>query len=187
MKGKDAIWRVRSRILVPVGSASPWEDENVADESLQADNIQSSTPSPKTIVIVEDDEDLANLFRDAFKEFSHWQLTFFSDGELASHSIPALQPHLVLLDVGLPNLDGATLYKILRGHSNTRHTPIIVITGNHDWQLHRMGLQAGLFLRKPFRLQELLFIMRAHLGETPPRPESSAASISSDIIQRHFL
>ena len=159
----------------------------MADESLQLDSTQYGTPSTKSIVIVEDDDDLTNLFRDAFKEYSHWQLTFFSDGELASHSIPELQPHLVLLDVGLPNLDGAALYKILRGHSNTRHTPIIVITGSHDWQLHRMGLQTGLFLRKPFRLQELLFIMRAHLGETPPRPDASAPSIASDIIQRHLL
>ncbi|MGH2495491.1 MAG: response regulator transcription factor [Ktedonobacteraceae bacterium] len=158
----------------------------MADESLQSDNAQYGIPSTKIIAIVEDDADLADLFRDAFKEYSHWQLTFFSDGELASHTIPDLQPHLILLDVGLPNLDGATLYKILRGHSNTRHTPIIVITGSHDWQLHRMGLQTGLFFRKPFKLHELLFIMRAHLGETPPGLASSTTSIASDIIQRYL-
>ncbi|HKV58521.1 MAG TPA: response regulator [Ktedonobacteraceae bacterium] len=158
----------------------------MADESLQSDNAQYGTPSTKIIAIVEDDSDLVDLFRDTFAEYAHWQLTFFSDGELASHIIPDLQPHLILLDVGLPNLDGATLYKILRGHSNTRHTPIIVITGSHDWQLHRMGLQTGLFFRKPFKLYDLLFIMRAHLGEAPPDPISSATSIASDIIQRYL-
>ena len=92
-------------------------------------------------------------------------MLFFPDGQIAKNTLPELQPDLILLDVGLPNLDGGSLYKILRGHSRTRHTPIIVITGSHDWELRRMGLQTGLFLRKPFKLQELLFIMHALLGE----------------------
>jgi DNA-binding response OmpR family regulator len=139
----------------------------VADDILQPDNTQPSAPSTKIIAIVEDDHQLAVLFRDALKEHTHWHLTFFHDGQQALQHIPQLQPDLILLDIGLPNLDGAALYKILRGHNSTRHTPIIVITGRHDWQLHRMGLQTGLFVRKPFKLSELLFIMRVHLDETP--------------------
>jgi DNA-binding response OmpR family regulator len=140
---------------------------DVADDFLQTNPLQWNVPSPRRIAIVEDDPDLADLLRDTFKGYPHWQLTFFADGEQASHVIPCLRPHLILLDIVLPNLDGAALYKILRGHNNTRHTPIIVMTGSYDWQLHRLGLQAGLYLRKPFKLHELLFMMCAHLGETP--------------------
>jgi len=57
--------------------------------------------------------------------------------------------------------DGASLFKILRGHSNTKHTPIIVITGSQEWQLHRMGLQTGLLLRKPFEIEALLRMIQA--------------------------
>ena len=146
----------------------------MADDFLQPDSLQNNIPSPRRIAIVEDDPSLAGLFRDTFKEYVHWQLTFFNDGQLASHAIPALHPDLILLDIGLPNLDGAALYKILRGHHNTRHTPIIVITGSHDWQLHRMGLHAGLFLRKPFKFADLLLIMRAHLRETAASASESA-------------
>lgn len=121
--------------------------------------------STKLIAIVEDDPELAILFRDAL-QFEHgFQLRFFSDGQLARDQLPDLRADLILLDVGLPNLDGVSLYKILRGHNHTRHTPIIIITGRHDWQLHRMGLHTGLFLRKPFKMQELLVIIRALLGE----------------------
>jgi len=143
----------------------------VADDFLEPTPIsQASQPSAsrravKLIAVVEDDPQLTDLFYDIMKDQAHWRLHFFPDGQIAKNNLPALQPDLILLDVGLPNLDGAALYKILRGHSRTRHTPIIVITGSHDWQLHRMGLQTGLFLRKPFKLQELLFIMRALLGE----------------------
>ncbi len=156
----------------------------MADDFVQLDPLQHDDPSLRRIVIVEDDPELAELFRDAFKDFPHWQLVFFNDGQVASHAIPPLHPHLILLDIGLPNLDGAALYKILRGHNSTRHTPIIVITGSHDWQLHRMGLQTGLFLRKPFKLAELLIIMRAHLRETNASPASQTPASSSDSTYR---
>ena len=156
----------------------------MADDFLQPETLQYNAPSLRRIAIVEDDPELAGLFHDAFKDLPHWQLTFFNDGHIASCDIPALHPDLVLLDVGLPNLDGAALYKILRGHNSTRHTPIIVITGSHDWQLHRMGLHTGLFLRKPFKLRELLFLMRAHLGETNAPFSSETSAPASDSARR---
>lgn len=119
----------------------------------------------KLIAIVEDDASLATMFQDVLEQAGNWQLHLYTDGQSAKDEIPELAPHLILLDVGLPALDGASLYKILRGHSNTRNTPIIVITGSHDWELHRMGLQSGLLLRKPFQMKELLFMVQALLRE----------------------
>jgi DNA-binding response OmpR family regulator len=119
----------------------------------------------KLIAIVEDDANMAGLFYDLLGRAGSWQLRVFSDGQEAKARLPELGAHLILLDVGLPNLDGASLYKILRGHSNTKNTPIIVITGSYDWELHRMGLQAGLLLRKPFHMEELLRMIQALLPE----------------------
>src|SRR5437868_15269146 len=124
------------------------------------------TSNERLIVVVEDSPELTAMFHDMFAHQQHWHLRIFSDGQEAGQQIPTLGAHLILLDVGLPNLDGASLYKILRGHSNTKHTPIIVITGSHEWELHRMGLQTGLLLRKPFNIQELLFMISALLD--PP-------------------
>jgi DNA-binding response OmpR family regulator len=129
---------------------------------------QKPSDSGRLIAIVEDDAQLINLFRDMLEYDGRWRLHFFSDGQDAKDHLPELGAHLILLDVGLPNLDGVSLYKILRGHSSTRNTPIIVITGSHDWELQRMGLQAGLLLRKPFRVQELLFMIQAILGDESP-------------------
>jgi DNA-binding response OmpR family regulator len=127
---------------------------------------QKTENTEKLIAIVEDDVHLATLFQDLLHLEDHWRLHIFNDGQSAKDQIPELAPHLILLDVGLPGLDGASLFKILRGHSNTKNTPIIVITASHDWELHRMGLQSGFLLRKPFQMQELLFIVRALLCET---------------------
>lgn len=119
----------------------------------------------KLIAIVEDDAHLAVMFQDILEHAGGWRLHIFADGQSAKDQIPELAPHLILLDVGLPSLDGASLFKILRGHSNTKNTPIIVITASHDWELQRMGLQTALLLRKPFQMQELLFLVRALLRE----------------------
>src|SRR6266446_2837465 len=124
---------------------------------------QNAAQSDKLIAIVEDDAKLANMFYDVLGQFGSWRLHIFSDGQDAQTHLPELGAHLILLDVGLPNLDGASLYKILRGHSNTKNTPIIVITGSHDWELHRMGLRTGLLLRKPFNTKELLVMIQALL------------------------
>ncbi len=61
------------------------------------------------------------------------------------------------------NLDGVSLFKLLRGYSSTKNTPIIVITGSYDWELHRLGLQGGWLLHKPFEIKELLEIVHALL------------------------
>ncbi len=126
--------------------------------------FQAPTSSTEMLIaIVEDDAALAGMFRDMLGCAGNWRLHIFSDGQEARTTLPELRADLILLDVGLPNLDGASLYKILRGHSNTKNTPIIVITGSHDWELHRMGLQTGLLLRKPFEMEELLRMIRALL------------------------
>jgi len=126
---------------------------------------QKTYPNEKLIALVEDDPGVAALFRDILQEDGRWDLQIFYDGQDAIAHLPYLGARLILLDVGLPNLDGASLYKMLRRHSNTKNTPIIVITGSHDWELHRMGLQTGLLLRKPFNTKELLVMIQALLPE----------------------
>ena len=113
------------------------------------------------IAIVEDDASLIEVFSDTLALSGQWEVYMFSDGESARDQIPDLGAHLVILDVGLPSLDGASLYKILRGHSKTRNIPIIVVTGSYDWELHRMGLQAGFLLQKPFNTTDLINMIHA--------------------------
>jgi DNA-binding response OmpR family regulator len=127
--------------------------------------VTEASNARKLIAIVEDDASMAEMLSDMLSPYEQWQLHFFSDGLVAKNQLPDIDADLILLDIGLPSLDGASLYKMLRGHSNTRHIPIIVITGNYDWELHRMGLYAGMFLHKPFKKQELLTIIQAFLPQ----------------------
>jgi DNA-binding response OmpR family regulator len=130
-------------------------------DNARAEFTTPTSSSDKLIAIVEDDAKLAGMFSEVLALAGNWRLRIFSDGQVARTSLPELNADLILLDVGLPNLDGASLFKILRGHSDTKNIPIIVITGSHEWQLQRMGLQTGLLLRKPFEMEELLRMIRA--------------------------
>lgn len=124
-----------------------------------------ASANSKLIAIVEDDVRISDMFCEMLTRAGHWRLHCIADGQVARDQLPDLGADLILLDVGLPNLDGASLYRILRGHSKTRHIPIVVITASYEWELHRMGLQTGLLLRKPFKFQELLDIIHALLPE----------------------
>jgi len=127
--------------------------------------LAEGSEKQKLIAIVEDDPYLTELFDDLFRCLGKWRLQSFADGQSARACLPDLGADLILLDVGLPNLDGASLYKILRGHHNTRQTPIIVITGSYDWELRRMGLQTEPLLRKPFEMRELISMIGGLLPE----------------------
>lgn len=127
--------------------------------------VVEASKKSKLIAIVEDDPRLNDMFQAMLGCAGGWRLHFIADGQAAKDQLPDIGADLILLDVGLPNLDGVSLYKILRGHSSTKNTPIVVITGSHDWELHRMGLQTGILLRKPFSMQELISIIEALLPE----------------------
>jgi DNA-binding response OmpR family regulator len=133
--------------------------------------VDRQSDNSRLIAIVEDDVMLADLFRELLERDERWRVCCFSDGQDAKDHLPQLGAHLIVLDVKLPNLDGVSLYKMLRGHSDTKNTPVIFITGSYDWELHRMGLQTGLLLRKPFEVEELLFMIEALLGEVGGREE----------------
>jgi DNA-binding response OmpR family regulator len=127
--------------------------------------VAESVDRRKLIAIVEDDPHLTAMFNEALPLFGQWRLHMTADGQTAKNELPSMGADLILLDVGLPGLDGVSLYKFLRGHSKTKHTPIVVITGSRDWELHRMGLQTGILLQKPFNIHELVSIIRALLSE----------------------
>ena len=119
----------------------------------------------KLIAVVEDDPYLTAMFSETLPLFGQWRFQVIADGQMAKNELPSMGADLILLDVGLPSLDGVSLYKILRGHSKTKHTPIVVISGSYEWELHRMGLQTGFLLRKPFDIHELVAIIQALLSD----------------------
>jgi two-component system, chemotaxis family, response regulator PixG len=75
------------------------------------------------------------------------------------------KPDLLLLDIGMPNLDGYELCALLRRHPRFKHIPIVMVTGNTGFFDRAKAKLAGAsgYLTKPFSQAELLKIVFKHL------------------------
>jgi putative two-component system response regulator len=116
------------------------------------------------ILVVEDD--LANrALLERLLEREGYRTTSAGDGEAALLAVGEHAPDLILLDIGLPRLDGYEVTRRLRSHIRTLTVPIILLTGRSTLDDVVEGLDAGAddFLSKPFRQPELLARIRSAL------------------------
>src|SRR5437867_13054072 len=99
----------------------------------------------KRILIVEDDPDLRRLFRTALS-MSGYEVEDASDGIDALHLIENRPPDLVVLDLVLRVLDGASVQQELAAQAITRHIPVVVVTGT---DIDIQGINVACILHKP--------------------------------------
>jgi two-component system response regulator ChvI len=107
------------------------------------------------IAIVEDEDTLREAVSFALRQQGH-QVQGFADGLDAWTAFDAALPDLVILDIGLPRLDGLELCRRLRGRSEA--LPIIFVTSREEEFDRVLGLEIGAddYLCKPFSMRELL-------------------------------
>jgi len=87
------------------------------------------------------------------------------DGKDAVQKTLALKPDLILLDVGMPKLNGLTFCKAIRAGSETKNIPIIIVTSLTARGRLEECMEAGAddFVGKPFQMMDLLIRVRAML------------------------
>jgi two-component system response regulator MprA len=122
--------------------------------------------SPR-VLVVEDDDDIAQALQRSLR-MEGYDVRTSPDGQDALEQGRAFAPDLVILDLGLPKLDGVEVAKALRGDDDV---PILILTARDALESRVEGLDAGAddYLVKPFERQELLARMRALLRRRPPR------------------
>jgi len=120
-------------------------------------------PTPKTILIIDDDDDLREALAEQLnlhEEFKTQQAATATDGVRMGREIRA---DLILLDVDLPDMDGREACRLLRKDGVS--TPVIMLTAQSADADAILGLDAGAndYVTKPFRFAVLLARIRAHL------------------------
>ena len=110
------------------------------------------------ILVVEDDAPIRNLITTTLKTHDY-KFIVASDGESAIMAASSHNPDIILLDLGLPDIDGVDVIKRIRTWSNT---PIIVISARSEDSDKIEALDAGAddYLTKPFSVEELLARIR---------------------------
>ncbi len=140
---------------------------------------QHPNPSVKQILVVEDESRIANIVRDYLVRAGYRVVT-------ASNGVDALtiartrRPDLIVLDLGLPKIDGLELTRMLRKQSNV---PIIMLTARVDETDKLLGLELGAddYITKPFSPKELVARVRAVFRRVDPMPDPAALIRAGDV------
>ena len=124
----------------------------------------------KTVLVVDDEPKIVQLARD-YLEHAGFAVATAPNGRTALDEIRRRRPDLVVLDLGLPELDGLDLTRAIRRDSNL---PIVMLTARDDELDKLLGLELGAddYLTKPFSPRELVARVKAVLRrvERPPEP-----------------
>ena len=118
------------------------------------------TPGP-SILIVEDDRNLSRVFATTL-ELAGYRVLEASNGQRAIEEVRTRNPDIILLDLGLPDVDGVSLVPQIRSHTTA---PIIVVSGREQEAEKVKALDAGAndYLTKSFSVPELLARIRVGL------------------------
>jgi diguanylate cyclase (GGDEF)-like protein len=116
------------------------------------------------ILVVEDELQIARMLKETL-EIEGYQVISTRNGEDAVQIALREPPHLILLDIMLPGIDGYEVIRRLRNHPKTMHIPIIVLSalGDTDNKVRAFERDADDFITKPFDTDELLSRMRRQL------------------------
>ena len=142
-----------------------------------------------TILVVDDESQITKVLR-GYLEQSGYRVVIASDGAMALAQYKHEKPDLVLLDLGLPQMDGIEVARRLRSTSNV---PIIMITARVEETDRLVGLELGAddYITKPFSPREVVARVRAVLrraGAEPSSPEIvRAADITIDLTKHSVL
>ena len=119
----------------------------------------------KSILLVDDDDALRQSLAEQFGVYEEFSATEAANGGKALEMVKTKSFDLVLLDVGLPDMDGRELCKLFR--RNGVKAPIIMLTGADSEADTILGLDLGAndYVTKPFRLGVLLARIRAQLRQ----------------------
>jgi DNA-binding response OmpR family regulator len=123
------------------------------------------------VLVVEDDDEIAQVLQRSLR-LDGYDVRIAGDGEAALDQAAAYHPDLVILDLGLPKLDGIEVARRLRSADDV---PILMLTARDAVESRVEGLDSGAddYLVKPFERQELLARLRALLRRRPPRGSAS--------------
>lgn len=138
---------------------------------------------PKTILVVDDKENVRTLVRDYLRA-EGFRVATADNGRTALSVARHEKPDLILLDIMMPEMDG---YEFIRAYRKERETPIILVTARMEEGDKVLGLELGAddYVTKPFGMKELVARIRAVLRRTQqPGAEGEMLNVASVTLDK---
>jgi two-component system alkaline phosphatase synthesis response regulator PhoP len=122
----------------------------------------------RKLLVVEDDSALQELLKSNLQK-GGWEVTMADSGEAALLAVTDLEPDLILLDIGLPGVNGFQVCRQVRSYPKTSSIPIIMLSaaGQEADVVAALDLGADDFVQKPFGLEVLRARMQAVMRRSP--------------------
>lgn len=132
----------------------PTQDQDPMVQSTSVrDDRKTLSPGDKSLLIIEDDPISAKIMRDFARERG-FKCIIADDGESGLHFADYHKPSAIMLDIGLPGIDGWTVLERLKNSSNLRHIPVHFMSAA-DSSLTAMRMGAIGFLTKPVTMEKV--------------------------------
>jgi two-component system, OmpR family, alkaline phosphatase synthesis response regulator PhoP len=139
----------------------------------------------QTILVVEDEPRIAGIAADYLRH-AGYVVTVATDGAQALEKARGLRPDLIVLDLGLPRVDGMEVARTLRAESAV---PIIMVTARVEEADRLLGLETGAddYLTKPFSPRELVARVKAVLRRTSTTTSSPRLQLGDLVLDTERL
>lgn len=112
--------------------------------------------APRTILVIEDDETMRSALKRIF-EADGMQVKTAADGTQLSVVLDDNPIDLIILDIGLPWINGIELAKLLKEHEDLKHIPLVFVSGKTSEFDVKRGFEAGAddYIKKPFEIEQM--------------------------------
>jgi two-component system phosphate regulon response regulator PhoB len=144
------------------------------------------------VLVVEDDAELRLLLANALQHVGHTAM-LAGTGRAGLEIARSTNPDLLLLDLNLPDLQGAQMVRALKADATTARTPIIILTARAGEADRIQGLELGAedYVTKPFSLKELLLrtaiVLRRNAPSDPAPALVQCSSVRMDLLRRRVF
>ena len=125
---------------------------------------QAGDDGRPTLLVIDDEQGIVDFIRLGMR-YEGFQVEDAGDGITGYDLAQRIKPHLIILDIMLPGMDGLEVCRRLRVNENTANIPILMLTAKDEVRDRVTGLETGAddYLTKPFSFEELLARVRALL------------------------
>jgi DNA-binding response OmpR family regulator len=114
------------------------------------------------LLIIDDDEDISAMLFLLLRS-KNFEVAVVNKSEDIFHRIKSFQPDIILLDVFLTGYDGRVICKQLKFHPDSKHIPVIMVSGDDEILQTVEQYGANDFIKKPFNTEEVILKINAQL------------------------
>ena len=142
-----------------------------------------TTATGSSLLLVEDDESIGRLVKQYLEEKAGWQVLWLRNGEDALVELKRRPVRFVVLDIGLPGIDGFEVCREIRSESNV---PIVMLTARDEEPDRVAGFELGAddYVPKPFSPRELAARIKAILRRAEQRPQDEVLAAGEIVLRR---